>query len=170
MRLASVMLAAVAVLAALLLWFHFASQPPKESATIANFYKHRAEYDELRAMLLSDKELVRVADWGIQTSDSLVEHTPTEGNFSVDRYHKYLALLHEIGAKGAFRSHEEHPEIGVQIWVSGFGGDTRHVNVCWREDQPTNQVSSLDEFYRTSKPRKAAYRHIDGDWYIWVDW
>ena len=170
MRLASVMLAAVAVLAALLLWFHFARHPPKESATIANFYKHRAEYDELRAMLLSDKELMRVADWGVQTSDSLVPQVPPQGKIPVVRYRKYMSLLTEIGAMGAYRTHEARPEIGVQIWVSGFAGDTRHVNVCWREDEPTNQVASLDDFYRTPKPKKSVYRHIEGNWYIWADW
>jgi len=43
-----------AVLFALGLWIHFSMQPPKESTAIANFYRHRAQYDQLRDLLLSD--------------------------------------------------------------------------------------------------------------------
>ena len=170
MRVTIAVVGIAVVLSALVLWFHFATRPPNEAATIANFYAHRAGYDELREMLLADNDLVRVADWGVQTSDSAVPQVPPQGNFPAGRYRKYLSLLTEIGAMGAFRTHEAHPEIGVQVWVSGFAGDTRHVNVCWREDKPTNQVASLDEFYRTPKPRQSAYRHIEGNWYIWADW
>ena len=53
--------AAVVVLFALGRWLHFSSQPPKESTAIANFYSHRAQYDQLRDMLLSDNSPVEVA-------------------------------------------------------------------------------------------------------------
>ena len=170
MRIIIAILAIVVVLSALVLWFHFATRPPTEAATIANFQTHRAEYDELRAMLLADNELVRVGGWGVQTSDSVVPQIPPQGKFPAARFQKYLSLLSEIGAKGAFRTQETRPEVGVQVWVSGFGGDTRHVNICWRENEPITQVRSLDEFYRTPRPRKSVYRHIEGDWYIWADW
>lgn len=168
--LAVAVITAGAVLFALGLWLHFASQPPNQAATIDNFYRHRAEYDELRGMLLADSDLVRVADWGVQTSDSGAQQVPPQGKVPPDRFQKYLSLLRQIGAKGAFRTHGTRPEIGVQVWASGWAGDTRHVNVCWREDEPTNQVASLDEFYRTPEPRKSVYRHIEGNWYVWADW
>jgi len=159
-----------AILFALGLWLHFATQPPNEAATIDNFYRHRAQYDQLRDMLLFDNSLVRVASWGVQTSEGSIPKVPPEGRVPLDRFHQYLALLGEIGGKAAYRTNEKHPEVGVQVWVAGLAGDTRHVNVCWREDEPTNQVASLDEFYRTPKPRKSAYRHIEGNWYVWADW
>jgi hypothetical protein len=170
MRVAVAVITVGVVLSAVVLLLHFATQPPNEAATIDNFYRHRAEYDQLRGMLLADSDLVRVADWGVQTSDSAPPQVPPQGKFPPDRFQKYLSLLREIGAKGAFRTHETRPEISIQVWVSGFAGDTRHVNICWREDEPTNQVTSLDEFYRRPKPRKSVYRHIEGNWYVWADW
>jgi hypothetical protein len=170
MRIAIAILTIAVVVCALVVWLHIATRPPDEAATIANFYAHRAEYDELREMLLADNDLIRVAEWGVQTSDSAVPQFPPPGRFPAVRYRKYLSLLTEIGAKGAFRTHQASPEIGVQVWASGFAGDTRHVNVCWREGGPTNQVASLDGFYRTPKPRKSVYRHIEGNWYLWADW
>src|SRR5262249_34334700 len=124
------------VLFALELWIYFSLQPPKESTTIANFYSHRAQYERLRDMLLSDNRLVTVASWGVQTPESIEPKVPPEGPVSLDRFHQYLALLGEIGGKAAFRTDEKHPEVGVSVWAAGWAGDTRHVNVCWREDSP----------------------------------
>lgn len=146
MRFTAAVIAVGVVLFAVVLWFHVATQPPGESAMIDSFYRHRAQYDELRGMLVADNDLVRV------------------------RFRTYLALLKEIDATAAFRTYGTHPEIGVQAWASGFAGYTRHLNICWRENQPTNQVARLEEFYRTPKPRKPVYRHIEGNWYMWADW
>jgi hypothetical protein len=154
---------------ALGLWLHFSTQPPKESTTIANFYRHRAQYDQLRDMLLSDNSLVEVTSSGVRTPGSPITTVPPEGRVSLDRFHQYLALLGEIGGKSAYQTQGKHPEVVVSAWVAGWAGDTRHVNICWREDEPTNPVMSLDEFYRTPDPRKPVYRHIEGNWYIWAD-
>jgi hypothetical protein len=97
------------------------------------------------------------------------EH-PT-GDFPVDRYKQYLALLKEVGGIGAHRDgSDSQPDACVWIYASGWAGDTRHLDVCWETQAPTNQIASLDDFYRTSKPRKPVFRHIDGDWYLWADW
>ena len=161
---------AIAVVSAILLWLHFPAQPPKESSTIANFYRHRAQYDQLRDMLLSDNGSMAVASWGVQTYGSLTPKVPPEGGVSVDRFHQYLALLGEIGGNAAYRTEGKHPEVGVSVWAAGWAGSTRHVNICWREDSPPRQVISLDDFYRTPEPRQPVYRHIEGNWWIWADW
>ena len=155
---------------ALELWIYFSFQPPKESTTIANFYSRRAQYEQLRDMLLSDNNLVTVASWGVDAPGYPLPTVPPEGPVSLDRFHQYLALLGEIGGKAAFRTAGKHPEVGVSVWAAGWAGDTRHVNVCWREDSPVRQVVSLDDFYRTPEPRQPVYRHIEGDWWIWADW
>jgi hypothetical protein len=159
----------IATLAAAFFGFYLSIQPPREAKVIKNFEEHRVIYEELQRMLLEDKGLVRVADWGVQTSDSPNSQRPPEGRFPLARYRRYLPLLEQIGAKGAFPTEGDHPMVGVQVWVSGFL-EKRHVNICWRDEEPKNQVASVDEFYRTAKPRKPAYRHIEGNWYIWVDW
>ena len=116
------LLTAVAVVSALLMWLHFPSQPPKESTTVANFYSHRAKYDQLRDMLLSDNSLVGVASWGVQTPESPIPKVPPEGGVSLDRFHRYLALLGEIGGNAAYRTEGKHPEVGVSVWAAGWAG------------------------------------------------
>jgi hypothetical protein len=145
--------------------------PPKEAQVIRNFEGHRAAFERLRGMLIEDQDLVRVADWGVETTKSMGIRKPPEGNFPVDRYQEYLSLLKEVGAAGAFRARGNPPEsVGMFVYVSGFAADTRHMNVCWLTREPENQVSSLDDFYKTPKPRNPVYRHIEGKWYLWADW
>jgi hypothetical protein len=144
------------------------SEPPKESAVIQNFYTHRSAYERLRDMLLEDRELDRVAGWGVQTTNTVVTSKPPAGDFPLKRYNEYLVLLKETGGVGAFRDSPE--SVGVLVYASGWAGDTRHVSICWLEHAPGNVIASLDDFYRTPKPRSPVYKHIEGNWYIWADW
>jgi len=147
------------------------SKPPREEKLIDNFNAHRSAYERLKAMLLADHELLRVADWGVETASPLGIHHPPEGGFSVDRFHEYLSLLNEIAAKGASRGRGEYSEEAcILVWAAGWAGDTRHVETCWLDHEPTDQVASLDAFYQTPKPRHPVFKHIDGNWYRWADW
>jgi hypothetical protein len=157
-----IVLCLVGILAGLLLYLRSGSRPPAEEKLVENFYAHRLAYDHLRDMLLADQQLVRVAKWGLETTKSVVPQEPPDGDFPVGRYQEYLALLQEAGALGASRSEGVHPEtICVLVWASGWAGDTRHLQICWADDEPTPQVPSLEEYYRTAKPRHPVFRKIE---------
>jgi hypothetical protein len=138
--------------------------PPKEAQVIRNFYAHRAAFEQLRDMLIEDKKLVRVSGWGAQTTAYMATREHPTGDFPVDRYKQYLVLLKEVGGLGAHRHPHDRP-IDVCIWVyaSGWAADTRHLDLCWESEVPTNQVASLDDFYKTPKPRKPAFRRVESD-------
>ena len=147
------------------------SKPPKERKLIENFYTHRTAYERLRDMLLEDKQLLRVANWGVETTKSGARRVTPGGTFPVNRYNEYLTLLSQIGAKGASRARGEPPEfVGVLVWATGWGGDTRHIQICWIDHQPSNQVASLDDYYQTPRPRPSVVKRIDGNWYLAADW
>lgn len=85
------------------------SKPPREEKVIENFNTNRPAYERLR-VLLADDQLLRVAEWGVETDSPMGIHHPREGGFSVDRYHEYLSLVKEVGAIGASRGRRgEHP-------------------------------------------------------------
>jgi len=160
----------VAVLFCLFVWLFPSSKPRREEKLIENFYAHRAAFEHLRDMLQEDEQLLRVASWGVETTKSGI-NIPPEGNFPIGRYNEYLALLRETGGIGAFRGRGAHPEsVSIGVWASGWAADTRHINICWVDHEPANQVASLKDYYQTPKPRHPVFRHIDGNWYIWADW
>ena len=167
-RIGVVLLSIVGALAVIVVGMRFTGNPPSEAKLIANFNNHRATYERLRDMLITDDQLLRVADWGIETESGFEK--PRQGKFPAARYDEYLTLLKEVDAKGASRGHGKTGVPCVLVWASGFAGDTRHRSICWLTVQPQNQIAALDEFERTPKPRKPMFRHIDAGWYIWADW
>jgi len=137
-QLGLVILSLIAVsLGSVALFVHMSSTPPKESALMANFYEHRAVYEQLRDMLQADKNLLRVASWGVETTTSIGISKPPQGNFPPDRYGNYLELLRQVGAIGAFRGRGEPAEsVSIIVWASGWAGNTRHVHICWLRQPP----------------------------------
>ena len=168
-RIALITLPVFAVCVLLLCVLALSRRPPSESNLLENFHNHRASYERLRDMLLSDDGLSRVASWGVETTNLVVTRPPA-GNFPSSRYNEYLTLLKDINGEGAFRGRGQNPDVGVLQWASGWGGDTRHIAIYWLNHTPSNEVASLDNFYRTPKPREPVFRHIDGAWYLWADW
>jgi len=145
--------------------------PPKEVKLIQDFNEHRAAFEQLRDMLLADEQILRVANWGVETRKGI--RVPPEGNFPLNRYNQYLALLKQVGGLVAYRDEGEHPDPGVLVWGYGFGGDTKHLGISWEDQEPTNQVASLDDHFRKrmhGEEWRVVYRHIDGNWYLWTDW
>lgn len=147
------------------------SRPPREKDLIENFNAHRAGFERLRDMLLEDKTVLAVATWGIETTTTGPHHVQPGEEFSLNRYNKYLALLEQIGGTRVYRIRGRVPElIGVSVWATGWGGDTRHIDICWTEQEPANEVANLDDYYRNPRRPRRVFRRIDRAWYIFADW
>jgi hypothetical protein len=144
-RLALVLLIAVAI--ATLFVYGLRGNPPKESKLIQNFYSHRDAFERLRDMLVADQQVLAVASWGVETTNSAVAKIQPEGDFPLNRYNEYLALLKQTGGTRAFRVKKN------------WAGDSRHLDIYWTDQEPANRVASLDDYYQTSKPRRP---YLDG--------
>lgn len=168
-RIAIILFSIVAVIASLRIVVSLSTGPPKESKISTDFRAHRAEYEQLRNMLLDDKDVDVVADWGVLANDSPISKMPPDGGMPIKRYQEYLALLKKSGAQ-AVTQMRKPAEIRILVWSSGWAADTRHVAVSWLDGAPSNTAASLEAFYRTPKPRNPAYIHKDDNWYIWADW
>jgi hypothetical protein len=166
-----ILLFCVAVLGGLFLYARSTSVPPKEAKLIHNFYAHRAAFERLRDMLLADGQVIRLAGWGVATTNSVVPRVPPEGNFPLDRYKEYMALLKQVGGFAATRGEGQHPDPSIVVWAWGFAGNTRHAGICWMDQEPTNQVATLDGYPGRSRygDRQVVFRHIDTSWYLWMD-
>jgi hypothetical protein len=152
--------------------YFFAPRPPKETKLIQNFNDHRATFEQLRDMLQADTNLTRVASWGVETRKPVFLGYPPGGNFPVDRYNKYLALLKEAGGLVATRDEGEHSDPNIVVWGWGWAGDTKHIGICWLDEEPTNQIDTLDGYKgRNVYPNTVVvYKHINQNWYLWADW
>jgi hypothetical protein len=166
-----IVLAFLAVLGAAWAILFLSMKPPKEQKLIENFYAHRVAYKRLRDMLLADQQVDAVyADWGVETAKSGLPHKPPDVSFSLSRYNQYVALLEQTGSKEIFRARDYPGLLCIGAWASGWAGNTRHIGICWGDQEPANQVANLDDYYRDPRRPRDVFRHVDGKWYLRADW
>lgn len=134
-----------------------APRPPTEAKLIQNFNEHRIAFEQLRDMLQADTNLSRVASWGVETRKPFFLGYPSENNFPMKRFNQYLALLKQANGYVGVRYEENHTDVGIIVWGSGFAGDTRHIWISWMNEAPTNQAG-------------VAFKQIDQNWYLERDW
>jgi hypothetical protein len=164
-----ILLSVVALAVALYVLGVFSSKPPQESTIVHDFNARRPVYEQVRLMLIQDKDVAEVASWGVRAAGSAASNIPSAAGISTQRYQAYLSLIKEAGAI-AVAKEKEPPEVRFLVWRSGFAGDTRHIVVSWLDHEPPNRVATLGAFYSTPEPRSPAYVRIDGNWYLWADW
>lgn len=147
------------------------NNPPDEDKLLKPFYLNRPAYERLRDMIAEDGQVEAVyTRFGVETTSSGLPHPPSEVNFPASRYNEYKSLLEQVRSPEVFRRGEKSSATCIALWASGFGGDTRHVDLCWLDDAPPNQITRLSDFYRTPKPRHPVFRHVNENWYLWADW
>ena len=146
--------------------------PPSEATLLQNFKQHRATFEQLRDMLASDTNLNRIGTWGVNLQKPHFVGRPDSQLIPPERYERYRILLKEVSANMAARDigNPSEIELTIFLWSWGAAVSPRHYNmgICWREQEPTKQVSTLDGYPSHSEPGNA-YRHIDSHWYIWTD-
>lgn len=149
-------------------WCAFPERIPSDADLVAHFQKHREAFEELRAMLLEDTNIVEVSPQnGVQTTTSVLwqdaSHVLTES-----RHNKYIAALRAAGAYTAVRDGED-----LRFPVGSSGGMANRgwrVAVTWRSHRPEHLLSSLDQFRKTTKAWEQGYREIQDGWYLWIIW
>jgi hypothetical protein len=111
------------------------SRPPGEAKLIQGFRAHRAQFERLRDMLQADSQLVRLAAWGVQTTNSVLPCLPPKGSFPVSRYNEYLDLLKHVGGSAVSRGEGRDANPNILLWASGFAGETRHIGLSWMDSR-----------------------------------
>jgi hypothetical protein len=145
--------------------------PPSEAKLLENFYAHRSAFEQLRAMLQEDKQISRLGEWGVHVHPGGISKPP-EGNFPIERFQRYLALLKEARAVGVSGDDSPRSHLSVVVWRSGFAGDSVHIAFTWTDDKIVRLVPSFENFRRTHKaPAGKGWvcSQVDGNWYLCTD-
>lgn len=145
---------------------------PNESELIQNFHAHQATYEKLRDMFQADGHVNRITSYGVVLTNSVSAHfaiKPQEAGFPIDRYNEYLALFKQAGVLAASRRElEGSSDPAFFVWAWGAIDTFRHIAICWKDQEPTNQVASLYQRRQSGEKRPGVYRHIKGHWYLWM--
>ena len=147
---------------------------PTDRELLQHFQKNRAAFGQLRDMFRADDNLKlrRVGDQGIRTLKPFFEGKPTPtSDFSLERYQKYLRLLHQVSSPVAFRLDHDPGNPCIAIWEAGWFAHWKHITLSWVDEVPTNTVTSLDQCHIPpwAGERQLFYRYIDENWYFVTD-
>jgi hypothetical protein len=151
--------------------FHLWSSPPKDKTLIKCFYDNRDSFERLKNMLKADKEINGIFRSGIVPKNSVLIKSPEEIGFPAERYEEYLRILRKLKVPNV-SWYEEDLRFFIDGW--GFVDGGWRISIIWREDKPQKLVANLYEARKStsSSPQQwnEAYRHIEGNWYLWMTW
>ena len=137
-------------------YLFFEASPPKEAGLIHRFNENRATFEQLRGMLQADPYLSRRE-----------EYSPPE---KIEKYH---ALLKVVGSPSVWvDGRGTNADLFFMVWGWGFAGETEHLCICWLNQIPTNQITTLDGYRGQRRYPNAVvvYKHIEQQWYLSADW
>ena len=143
------------------------SWPPSDAAMIRHLRQNRGAYDQLVAMAQSDSKLGYIGDDSIRARD---EHA--SAGVSESRIGQYRQLLRETGGDEGLESDIVPHGILVDYWNYGAGMSLFAPLVAkgyiYATVPPKPLVSSLDRCDETGGSDFEVYRHVTGNWYLYL--
>lgn len=131
---------------------------------IARFKNNQPTLNKLVAMIHEDPKLYRVdEDWTFP-------HNIKDADLSGQRLQQYRQLLHSINCDRGFAAYPTRPGIYFISGSTGLAVSGRTKGFYYNEHPPTNVVQKIDTYRPTSTRAGEVFRHIDGPWYIYMDW
>lgn len=151
--------------------FHLWSSPPKDEILIQRFYDNRNSFEHLKDMLKADKEINGIFRSGIVPKNSVLIKSPEEIGFPAERYEEYLRILRKLKVPNV-SWYEKDLRFFIEGW--GYMDVGWRIAIIWRENKPQELVSNLYKAWKStsssSQEGEEAYRHIEGNWYLWMTW
>lgn len=150
-------------------WLLYGARLPTDQSVVDHFRRAKPHLEQLKRMLSDDPTVERVADYGVVTDKSVIAEPPQKAGMTMERYQEYRKYLELAGANGAAHRDNEL-KFGIAGW--GFASRGWRLAFVYRDSapEPTEIINTIDGFRPTGKEWRQGYRHLEGNWYIWIIW
>jgi hypothetical protein len=151
---------------------------PTDQSIIANFQKHREDFEKLTEMVIHDMKLKRLdMTWSAPADPSTIGITP-------ERVAEYRRIFRELGIRRGFSAYGDRSIIHFVAHAEGLSVAGHAKSYTWCDSTPEELVDSIDRFriekseeYRQYLEHKTksfqkhrnVFRHIEGNWYLEYD-
>ena len=144
--------------------FETSRTPPSDAEMLSSFNRNESTLDRMVEMAKEDSKLSRVdKDWT----------NPTDpGSISVpsSRIQSYRQLCSEAAVPRGFESDFEHGKINFIYWCVGSAvTDDVTKGFAYLSKPPSETVAKLDGLESTTIERATFFRHIRGNWYLYLE-
>ena len=144
---------------------------PSDEKMIAEFYRYRPEYEHLLQMLREDPGLGRVGDdftrpANFFSGDSAYTGSPPTG----ERIAEYHAVFDRLSLVAGIEGYDDKSYVSFIRSVRGLSISGSSKGIAYSEKNPELVVENLDEYWSPTGRSFTAYRRIEGNWYLWLDY
>jgi hypothetical protein len=160
---------AVYLVSAVMVWGIFQGAPLVSRITdqsmIANFHRHRAEFEQLAEMAQEDRQFVRIApDFTSPALWTMRSGTPVPPLPS-ERWDEYRALFRTTDLRDGVTNRDTRIEF--DYWAYGFLDGAAYQGYAYSPEPLAPVVESIENARRTSKRGTTVYRPIGDGWYLY---
>ncbi|MFZ2955684.1 MAG: hypothetical protein WA705_02155 [Candidatus Ozemobacteraceae bacterium] len=140
-------------------------QHHNDTKLIENFEMYKSEFEQLRRMISEDKDLERVDDTWVSPKNLEAIR------ISEERVAKYRNIFRKIGIPRGIAAYDlSRRSILFISSTQGLSVSGSAKGYAWLAEKPSNLHEDLDsQFSRMGRHEDAAYRHIEGNWYLYVE-
>lgn len=140
-----------------------ASDHPSDKALTENFQSHKAEFDQLLQMFLADEGLSLV-DFGWT-----LPKEPESIGVTQERLEQYRKLFREVNLSKGIHSHKTKGIVWFTASTRGLGISGSGKGYAYATKRPELVVDDLDNYKSKNGKSFTAYKHIEGNWYLYFD-
>lgn len=140
------------------------SKHPSDQTLLNNFQTHKSEFNQLLEMFLADKGLGRVA-----YSFTRPERPESIG-VSPDRLGEYRKLFGRLGLSEGIEGYVEKDTVWFHASAQGLSVTGSGKGYAYLTKPPPLVVDNLDNYRSQDGKSFAAFRHIEGKWYLYLDY
>ena len=145
-----------------LVWYSFQKQHQADAQMLANFQKHKNDFELLRQMVLEDKGLTRVDD------DWTNPHDPQTIGVKPERIAQYRNLFRELDIPRGFSAAAERDAIRFIATTAGMLDHGSFKGYVYLKSPPKKFLDNLDAL-SSQKMLEEGYRRIEGKWFLYYD-
>lgn len=147
----------------------------KDEKLIENFQSHKAEFNQLLQMFLADKKFGRVAsDFTRPASvagkcESPNSRTETEAG-EEQKLAEYRRLFSVLGLSAGIEGYCEKATVFFYASTQGLSVSGSTKGYAYLSKAPEKSVDNLDNYRSADNQSFTAFRHIEGNWYLYFDY
>lgn len=149
---------------------------PRDTELIERLNAHRVEFDELIQMFKEDSSLGRVGE-NFERTASFFEKCEGEGAWNgkaieVDkaRLDDYRERFAKLKLRAGIEGYCEKDYISLYASTRGLSVTGSTKGYAYLVKPPKLLVVDLDSYWSTDGRSFTAFRHIDGNWYLFLDY
>jgi hypothetical protein len=143
---------------------------PTDGRLIREFHSHTNDFERLLAMFREDRQLGRIAPGFTRPANFFSGKPLPEGKpAGVGRLAEYWALFAKLSLSAGIEGYDDKEMVRFIRSTRGLSISGSSKGYAYMEVPPELVVESLDDYWSGDGRSFTAFRHIEGNWYLYFD-